>query len=131
MAEAIFESEAEDIDAKADSAGTFAMNGSHATLNAMNALESLGIEAPKHKAKQITGKLTEWADLILVMEETHAEELCAMFPDAEEKTQTLIGFATGESGDISDPFGGDEEEYLQCAEQIKKYVLMALEKFEK
>ncbi len=123
MAESILDyiKEEKDLDIKTDSAGTFAMEGSNSANNARIALSALGIEPPKHKSKQISKKQVEWADIILTMESMHKEEVCAMFPDAEEKTFTLKEYANkGEADiDISDPYGGDVNVYTDCANEIK------------
>lgn len=131
MAEAILEEEAEahDIDVRVDSAGTFAIEDSPATVYAVEALESLGIENERHRSKQLNKKLVDWADIILTMEAMHIEEICAMFPQASGKTHTLKGYREGKLGlqsegyDISDPYGGDLDEYIGCAVQIRSVIL--------
>ena len=48
-------------------------------------------------------------------------------PSAPDKTYTLCEFAEID-GDIDDPFGGDVEEYEECAEQIYNALLKVAEK---
>jgi len=142
MAEAIFEDAVDRSsvlagELKIDSAGTFACEGQNATAQACQVMEEMGLDLDRHKAKQIDAELVDWADLILSMEAGHIEHMEAMFPKAESKMFTLIGYAKdvevfpGDSGyDIEDPYGEDVEEYRSCAEQLKKYILMAVEKIE-
>jgi len=64
-----------------------------------------------HKAKKLTPELVERADLILVM---GARKKGGLPPG---KTWTLKKYAGG-SGDIADPFGGNLNVYLKCAQEI-------------
>lgn len=130
MAEAILEDAVDrssELDGKirVDSAGTFAFEDTEATPYAIEVMEERGLNIEKHRAKQIDKELVEWADIILVMENTHIEQIEAMFPDAGSKMSTLLGFADGKDGfasevgyDLLDPYGDDKEEYEDCAEQI-------------
>ena len=54
------------------------------------------------------------ADVILTMTEAHKMLISNM---AEGKVFTLMEYAGGE-GDISDPYGGDLEEYEETADEI-------------
>ncbi|MBE5759028.1 MAG: low molecular weight protein arginine phosphatase [Clostridiales bacterium] len=135
MAEAIMAEEIEkaELPFKVDSAGTFAADGAPASKNAELALENLGYEPEKHRSKPLSKKLIDWADIIFAMEATHVEIVCAMFPEAAEKTHTLLGYTAGIGGfpgegyDISDPYGGDEEEYMQCAVQLREAIRTLLD----
>lgn len=142
MAEAMFDDAVDrssilDGEIKVDSAGTFACEDAEATKNAVLAMEELGLDIEKHKAKQVTEELVDWADLILTMEATHFEQIEAMFPQAEPKMHTLMGFAEGEYGypgsgryDIEDPYGEDLEDYRSCAKQINQQIIKVIAKLE-
>ena len=142
MAEALFE-DAVDRSSKLagkiklDSAGTFACEGQEATAKACQVMEEIGLDLDKHKAKQINAELVEWADLILAMEASHIEHMEAMFPKAEDKMHTIIGYAEGVPGfpgdgryDIEDPYGEDVEEYRSCAHQLRAYIEKIIKRLE-
>jgi len=64
-----------------------------------------------HKPKSLTPELTEKADLILVM----TDEMKHGLPPA--KTYLVKEYG-GEAGDVLDPFGGDLDRYLKCADEL-------------
>lgn len=121
-----------------DSAGTFACEGQLPTETAEEAMEELGLEIGRHRAKQVNDELMDWADIVLTMESGHIEELEAMFPRHEEKVHTLIGYANGISGfpgsegfDVADPYGEPLEEYVECALQLKGLIDKLVKRFVK
>lgn len=117
-------------DLEADSAGMLAINGAPMTENAIAALELLDIRPRRHKAKAITQELVDEADLILAMETHHLDELNAIFPEAEDKTHTLKGYAVNSDGfpgdggefNIYDPYKQPLEDYIECAYEIKQAI---------
>ena len=143
MAEALFEDAIDRSselagEIKVDSAGTFACEGQEATSKACQAIEEMGLDLDKHKAKQISAELVDWADLILAMEAGHIEHMEAMFPEAEPKMHTIIGYAEGVPGfpgdsgyDIEDPYGEPIEEYRSCAQQLREYIKKIVARMEK
>ena len=115
---------------RVDSAGTFACEDTEATPQAIEVMAEMGHNIEKHRAKQIDKELVEWADIIFTMEATHFEQIEAMFPEAEKKMHTIMGYARGELGfpgdenfSVADPYGGDLEEYRACAEQLQKLIV--------
>lgn len=114
---------------KSKSAGTFACEDAEPTPNAVKVMKEMGLDIEKHRSRQIDAELVEWADLILTMESAHIEQIEAMFPEAESKLNTLIGYAEGVLGypglegyDVEDPYGEDLDDYRCCAAQIKRYI---------
>lgn len=103
-----------DLDVLIDSAGVFAEIGAKATDEAVKAMAARGIDLSGHRTKPLTDELINAADIILVMTGAHKQLIASMAPD---KVYTLMEYA-GEDGDISDPFGGDDEEYEQTAAEI-------------
>lgn len=72
---------------------------------ALVAAES-GIDLSKHRARQLTGELIDAYDVILLMEHTQLDELCARFPFASYKAflfSQWIGAI-----DIEDPYRKSE-----------------------
>ncbi len=116
MAAAIMADIAEknDLDVVVDSAGVFATIGECAALNAIEAVKKYGIDLSLHRTKPLTEELIDMADVILVMTDAHKMLIESM---AKEKVFTLLEFA-GDEGDISDPYGGDMDEYEETAEEI-------------
>lgn len=84
-----------------------------ASNNACEAIKKLfGADLlASHRAKKLTPQLVERADLILVM----GARMKGGLPRG--KTWTLKEYAGG-SGDIADPFGGNLNIYLRCAQEI-------------
>lgn len=103
-----------DLDIFIESAGLFAEDGAPASENAVAALKKYNIDLSAHCSQPVTEDLLRQCDLILTMTEGHKKLLEAMAP---EKTFTLKEYA-GADGDISDPYGGDLEEYEEAAQEI-------------
>ncbi len=103
-----------DLDVLIDSAGVFAEIGAKATDEAVKAMAARGIDLSSHRTKPLTDELISAADIILVMTGAHKQLIASMAPG---KVYTLKEYA-GDEGDISDPFGGDDEEYEQTAGEI-------------
>lgn len=94
-----------------ESRGVVANVGAPISENAAKALEKKGIPLKEHKAKQITTDDILSADLVICMTERHKMRLGSL-----PKVFTL-GRLTG-SGDVKDPFGGDEATYDACLDEI-------------
>lgn len=144
MAEALFNDMIDDyprlceMDVRAVSAGTFASDGAAISENAQTALEKLGVYPPhRHKSQPFSPELAEEAVLILAMQEMQVEEICALAPQAEERTHTLKGFANHVDGivgseqyDIQDPYRQPIEEYVACANEIKENIGLVIKRLE-
>ncbi|MGM9936378.1 MAG: low molecular weight protein arginine phosphatase [Candidatus Ornithomonoglobus sp.] len=103
-----------DLNVLIDSAGVFAGIGEKASDEAIQAMEKRGIDLTGHRTKPLTDELINMADIILTMTKAHKQLILNYAPD---KIKTLLEYA-GDDGDISDPFGGDLEEYEETAAQI-------------
>ncbi|HIT86073.1 MAG TPA: low molecular weight protein arginine phosphatase [Candidatus Ornithomonoglobus intestinigallinarum] len=116
MAAAIMEKIAidNDLDVLIESAGIFAEVGGRASENAVKALDEMGIDLTFHQTKPITEELIEKSDIILTMTEGQKELLK---PVAGNDVYTLKEYGGGH-GDISDPYGGDIDEYRETAKEI-------------
>ncbi|RAK20451.1 protein-tyrosine phosphatase [Anoxybacillus vitaminiphilus] len=120
MAEALLKNKnLPDIEVK--SAGIFAMDGSDASEHAKTVLAEKGVECV-HQSSMLTKEHVEWATYILTMTEGHKQHVISRFPEAQNKTFTLKEFVLGESGDISDPFGGSVEMYRQTREELEQLI---------
>lgn len=116
MAAAIFNKIAMErkLDVRIESAGLFAADGEPASTEAVVAVKKYDIDLLGHHAQSINTELLEKSDLILTMTEAHKLVLAMSAPD---KTYTVCEYA-GETGDVSDPYGGDAEEYARCADEL-------------
>jgi len=93
------------------SRGVVANVGAPISENARKALEEKGIPIKKHKATQMRTEEIFSNDLVICMTERHKMRLGSL-----PKVFTLNQL-TG-CGDIVDPFGGDEEVYKKCLDEI-------------
>lgn len=105
------------------SAGTHAATGNPANIQAVRALDEMGIDISAHRAQKLTRELIEKADLILTMESAQEIYVSAIMPQAKNKTHTLMQYAGRKVKDIADPYGQSEETYRDCATQIKMVVV--------
>ena len=110
-----------------ESAGVFAINGMGATRETQRVLLDAGIDAAGHRARTLTLPMIQEADLILVMEPFHAEEVFQRAPGAKSKVHLLkpYGLAPNEvvgHPNIPDPIGKPLEVYEVCFAEIREAV---------
>lgn len=113
-----------ELDVFIESAGIFAGEGDSASDNAIEALKQYSIDLSGHRTQPVTEDLLKQSDLILTMTEGHKK---LIEPLASGKVFTLLEYA-GSDGDISDPFGGDLEEYEETAKEIYDALVDVAEK---
>ena len=105
------------------SAGTAAYPGMPASYNATQALKVMGIDLSGHSSSLVDSALIDSADIILAMTSSHKRRLLQLKPDAEAKTYVLSEYCGGTVfKDIDDPFGGDLDIYINCRDEINKYI---------
>ncbi|MDP3723521.1 MAG: low molecular weight protein arginine phosphatase [Candidatus Omnitrophota bacterium] len=111
-----------------ESAGVFAIDGMTPTRETQRVLQDAGIACAGHRARTLTSEMAEAADLILVMEPFHAEEILQRVPGAKGKVHLLRSYglpgaeeAVAAEG-ISDPIGKPLEVYEVCFAQIREAV---------
>ena len=92
------------------SAGLFAMTGDEASINSVKACERFGVDISKHRARRITAYILDETDKFICMTKEHAASLSMYVPS--EKVLVL-------GNGITDPYGGDIETYMICANSIK------------
>jgi len=124
IATAMFEREG--IEITVSSAGVSAFGGSSASKNAILAMEFEKIDLNNHKSQAALREILENAALVLTMTRSHLSHVKAACPTAKAFT---LGEYAGSLMDVSDPFGGNLEEYRTCAAQIKKLLEACMEKF--
>jgi protein-tyrosine phosphatase len=99
------------------SAGSYAMPGSRATPQAVDAVREMGADLSHHRSKPLSVDLIHQADMIFTMSRNHASAVMALVPSAADKVATL-----DPDSDIEDPIGGSAELYQAVAGQIRELI---------
>lgn len=113
MAEGLFKkllAEKNITDINCSSAGLFAMTGDEVTPNSVKACERFGVDISSHRARRITSFVLDETDKFVCMTFDHAASL-SLYVDPDKVL--VLG------GGIPDPYGGDIETYMMCANSIK------------
>lgn len=113
MAEGLFKkllAERNITDINCSSAGLFAMTGDEVTPNSVKACERFGVDISSHRARRITSFVLDETDKFVCMTFDHAASL-SLYVDPDKVL--VLG------GGIPDPYGGDIETYMMCANSIK------------
>jgi protein-tyrosine phosphatase len=102
------------------SAGLLTFPGSPPDPKMLEYLNERGIPGGGHLARQIRAEDVQWADLILVMQKEHAEDLEGKWPEAIGKVKLLGTYISGvlEGDDIPDPYGRSAYHYRLVQSQI-------------
>lgn len=112
MAEGLFKKivSEKNIEIECSSAGLFAMTGDEVSLNSVKACERFGVDISSHRARRITAYILDETDKFVCMTPEHAASLSLYVP-----SDKIIVLGNG----IPDPYGGDLETYMICANSIK------------
>lgn len=110
-----------------ESAGVFAIEGMGPTRETQRVLQTIGVECAGHRARPLTAEMVQVADLVLVMEQFHVEEIHRRFPEGKGKVHLLkpYGLAVSEvagNPNIPDPIGKPLEVYEVCFTEIREAV---------
>jgi len=129
MARAIFEDMLSKNELKhrvqVDSAGLITVKGLPASALSIEVCREHGLQLSNHKTKQLTKKLIEKADLVVVMQHSHKVLLAQQGYDSKKEIKLLTEFSTqaeSASSDITDPFGGDKNQYENTFTQLEKHL---------
>jgi len=106
------------------SAGLGALPGSSASFQSLRVAHENSVSLENHQARLVTPELIDQADLIVVMEPGHRQQLLDRYPQASGKIFLLRYFARYGSRvrGIHDPYGLNLEVYRFCFEDIKECV---------
>jgi protein-tyrosine phosphatase len=137
--------EAEGIGLRVTTAGTHAVEGqpaSHRTRAALGTVEALGdVTLSAHRSRQLGAANLSSADLVVAMEADHVRYVRRLHPDAADRTATIRRLCAdlhpgpaslasrvasldldqvllSEDEDVTDPAGGDDEDYAACAAEL-------------
>lgn len=115
MAEGIFKkiiSDRKIENVSCNSCGIYAFTGDTVSENSVKACRKFGIDISSHRATRINNYIVDEADIIVCM--TYAQKLTI-------KTFAPCSRIIVPDGEISDPYGCDEETYYSCAKQIYSF----------
>ena len=123
MAEMLLENEVKENNldnVSISSAGLFAQPGNHADPRMVKYLLDEGIPMKNHESRQVEKDDIDWADLILVMENSHADTIEELYPEAKDKVELLGKYISdGQTvDDIPDPFDRSLYRYRLAQAQI-------------
>jgi protein-tyrosine-phosphatase len=85
--------------------------------------------AKSHIPTALDKEAIEQADLILTMNRQHKKIVIEMVPGAANKTYCLYKYAEGTTKAVVDPGDYDQEDYEYFLEEMKRLVLLAVDKF--
>ncbi|MDD5669915.1 MAG: L-threonylcarbamoyladenylate synthase, partial [Candidatus Omnitrophica bacterium] len=127
MAEWLFKKKLRELgrsDVDVQSAGVMPVAGMGATEATRIVLAREGIDASSHRAARITRDMLNKADLILVMERIHEENILGIAPQVKNRIFLLKEFARMSNSDLNvpDPIGASVEFYQETLNVIKEAV---------
>lgn len=126
-------------------AGTHVVEHQPMSVRTRLALQSVGIEPPSHRSRQLTDDHVEEADLLVAMAAEHVHYVRRRHPAAAPRTATIAWLAEHlpkgpdplarrvaslgladvlpeDQGDVVDPAGGTDADYHDCARQLRDLV---------
>ncbi|MFH1857408.1 MAG: low molecular weight protein arginine phosphatase [Candidatus Omnitrophota bacterium] len=106
------------------SAGVAAAPGFRATQETIAVMARHGIDVSLHLTQRLSDEMVDEADLVLVMEKAHQEEILRRVPHAKKKVFLLREYAGDVQAaprgiDIPDPIAKPSEVYESCFEIIR------------
>ncbi len=115
------------LDLAVESAGIAAWEGSPASEGSYLVGIERGIDLSGHRARRFDRAIGEASDLILTMTDSHATAIAAMgFGD---RTWQLGEWAnSGCNREVTDPFGGDIDDYRETAVELDRLTHAVIER---
>jgi protein-tyrosine-phosphatase len=137
--------ESSSLEVRVTTAGTHVIEHQPVSIRTRQALIAVGLEASGHRSRQITDADVDAADLIVAMAGEHVSYVRRRHPVGADRTATLRFLAehlpAGASplparvaalrlagvdpvvqGDVADPAGGDDEDYVDCARELSELI---------
>ena len=108
------------------SAGIAAMPGAPAAAQAIEVMNQMGVDIADHSSQPITGRLAQFADIILTMTNGHRQALISHWPTLETRTKTV----RRDGADVSDPIGCSIDVYQSTAQQIDEQLAEWVKEFD-
>ena len=116
-------------DFKVLTAGTATIEGMPATTEAIQVMSEQNIDLSAHRSSSLSDELINQADLILVMEQAHKENILNRVPGAQTKLHLLTEFGRIKKEDrlvdpdIPDPIGKPLDFYRKVFNIIQEGIL--------
>lgn len=110
------------------SAGMRALGGMPPTDETVEVMKEEGVDMSSFRSKNLNDAMIKKADLILVMEDNHKNEVIRRVPEAAAKTHLLKEFGRADVAehsqgyDVPDPIGRPIKDYKYCLAMIKKEI---------
>ncbi|MGD0378487.1 MAG: hypothetical protein ABSC30_00745 [Acidimicrobiales bacterium] len=137
--------EASGLPVTVTTAGTHVIEHQPVSIRTRYALNEVGLHASVHRSRQLTDADVGAADVIVAMASEHVAYVRRRHPVGADRTATLRFLAQHlpagatplsqriaaldlarldplAQGDVVDPAGGDEEDYVDCARQLSVLV---------
>ena len=112
-------------DVQVFSAGVSAVPGFRPTRETIEVMAKQGIDISGHLSQRLTEEMVHRANMILVMEKWHKEQILRLVPTAKSKVFFLREFSSNSSDEkfeIPDPIAKPIEVYESCLGMIKECV---------
>lgn len=115
-------------DYKIITAGISAIEGMQPTLQTIQVMSEKGIDVSSHRSSLLTDEMLKAADLILVMEARHKENILGRAPQSQNKVHLLREFGRIRKEnelfipDIPDPIGKSIDFYRKVSDIIKESI---------
>jgi len=113
------------------SAGVSAIPGFRPTQETIEVMAREGVDVSGHLSQRLTPEMIKQADLILVMEHWHKDQILRLVPAAKTKVFLLKEYADASGGnelEIPDPIAKPMDVYEKCLQAIKECVERAVAK---
>ena len=111
-----------------DSAGTAAMPYYAIVGDLKAVMDEKGVNYAGHIPQMIDEGVMKSSDVILVMTNSHSEEIIYKYPEYKDKVFLLSEYAEGVEKNIDDPIGMGKEAYRKSFSEIKMYLEKIVEK---
>jgi protein-tyrosine-phosphatase len=133
--------ESKGLGVRVTTAGTHVIEHQPISIRTRQALQSVGLHASVHRSRQLTNADVMAADVVVAMSSEHVSYVRRRHPLGAGRTATLrflaqhlpedgsalsdrvaaLGLASLdplEQGDVVDPAGGDDQDYVDCALEL-------------
>jgi protein-tyrosine phosphatase len=133
--------EARGLEVRVTTAGTHVIEYQPVSIRTRHALDTVGLSASVHRSRQLTEADVESADLVVALAAEHVSYVRRRHPQGAARTATLRFLASRlpavatpvpvrvaaldlasveplDQGDVTDPAGGDEQDYVDCAREL-------------
>ncbi|UCD28086.1 MAG: threonylcarbamoyl-AMP synthase [Planctomycetota bacterium] len=104
-----------------ESAGTGAFANAKASIPAITAMKTRGIDISNHKSQPLRLEQIDRADYIFTMTAHHLDTVTAISAVIGKQARRI------DDSDIDDPIGGSDEVYENCAKRLEKALRCRLE----